>query len=156
MQILMDHGANPFLLSNLNANILHAAAEAKTSKGLIGALEIWRRFPNELNIEQANRWEETPLHMAACRSLGCVQLLLEAGADSNARQEDQQVPLHCAGLSERGEDRRRVVNLLCAAGSDKGHINAQDVDGRPPIFDFLDDSKCVESRCAWRGSRTPG
>ncbi len=143
MKILVDHGADPFLLSNLDANILHAAAESKIDQGLAGALEIWRRYPDQLNINQANRWAETPLHVAAWCSAACVKLLLEAGADPDAQQEDGQVPLHCAGLSGRGPDRQKIVSLLCGAGS-RHHINTQDVDGRPPVFDFIDDVNCLE------------
>ena len=143
MKILIDHGADPFILSNLNANIIHAAAESKALSGLVGALEVWRRYPQRLNINQANRWGETPLHVAAWGSKECVKLLLEAGADRNVRQEDQQVPLHCAGLSTRGDIRREIVALLCDRET-APHINAQDVDGRPPIFDFLDDPKCIQ------------
>lgn len=143
MKILMDHGADPFILSNLNANIIHAAAESKALNGLVGALEIWKRYPQRLDINQANRWAETPLHVAAWGSVECVRLLLEAGADRNVRQEDGQVPLHCAGLSTRGDVRREIVTLLCG-GERAAHINAQDVDGRPPIFDFPDDPECME------------
>lgn len=143
MRALMCHGADPFLLSNLDANIIHAAAESKTTSGLDGALDIWRRYPQQLNINQANRWAETPLHVAAWGSLDSVEKLLAAGADRNVRQEDGQVPLHCAGLSEHGEVRRKIVALLCA-GETGPHIDAQDVDGRPPIFDFLDDPVCMQ------------
>ena len=143
IKVLIDHGADPFLLSNLNANILHAAAESRTLKGLAGALDIWKCYPKQLNIDQANRWAETPLHVAAWGSDSCVELLLDAGADRNVRQEDLQVPLHCAGLSERGTVRRKTAALLCAHDN-KDHVNAQDTDGRPPIFDFVDDPECVE------------
>lgn len=143
MKILMDHGADPFILSSLDANIIHAAAESKTLNGLAAALEIWKRHPQRLNINQANRWAETPLHVAAWGSVECVRLLLEAGADRSVRQEDQQVPLHCAGLSTQGTVRREIVALLCDGENDQ-HINVQDVDGRPPMFDFLDDPKCME------------
>jgi len=144
MRILVDHGANPFILSNLDANILHAAAESRTISGLDGALDIWKLHPTQLNINQANRWAETPLHVAAWGSVGCVKRLLEAGADRGVRQEDKQVPLHCAGLSRRGEVRRKIVALLCG-GENGPHVNAQDVDGRPPIFDFLDDPVCIHA-----------
>lgn len=139
----MNHGADPFILSNLDANILHAAAESKTVRGLEGALDIWRLYPSQLNINQINRWGETPLHVAAWGSVGCVAKLLEAGAARNVPQEDQQVPLHCAGLSNRGEIRRKILALLCG-GNEDPHVNAQDVDGRSPIFDFLNDSECVQ------------
>ena len=88
MKILVDHGADPFILSNLDANILHAAAESKILSGLVGALEIWKRYPQQLNINQVNRWAETPPRVAAWGSVGAVKLLLEAGADRNVRQED--------------------------------------------------------------------
>ncbi|KAI4267065.1 MAG: hypothetical protein L6R38_008425 [Xanthoria sp. 2 TBL-2021] len=143
MRVLVRHGADPFILSNLDANILHAAAESKSTSGLDGALEIWRRYPQRLDINQANRWAETPLHVAAWGSLNAVQKLLEAGADRNVRQEDGQVPLHCTGLSEHGRVRRKIVALLC--GETGPHVNAQDVDGRPPIFDFLDDPICIQT-----------
>lgn len=143
MRILLDHGANPFLLSNLDANILHAAAESKALGGLAEALEIWRRNPQQLDINQANRWAETPLHVASWLSFACVNLLLQAGADRNARQEDGQVPLHCAGLSQRGKLRRDIVALLCT-GDGGPYINGQDVDGRSPILDFLDGPECID------------
>ncbi|KAF2475797.1 ankyrin [Lindgomyces ingoldianus] len=143
MRVLVQFGADPTLLSNLDANILHAAAESKIGRGLAGALDIWRRCPDQLNINQTNRWAETPLHVASWCSAACVSLLLEAGADTDAQQEDGQVPLHCAGLSGRSLDRRDIVSLLCNSKSKK-HINIQDADGRPPIFDFLDDQECIE------------
>ena len=144
MNILIDRGADPFILSNLDANIIHAAAESKTMNGLAGALKIWKRQPQRLNINQANRWAEAPLHVAAWGSVECVRLLLEAGADRNVRQEDQQVPLHCAGLSTQGSIRREITALLCD-GENEPHIDAQDADGRPPVFDFLDDPECMET-----------
>ena len=119
----MDNGADPFILSNLEANILHAAAESKILDGLVGALEICKCYPQQLNINQANRWGETPLHVAAWGSVRCVEFLLKAGADRNVRQEDKQVPLHCAGLSARGETRREIVQLLCG-GESSPQINA--------------------------------
>ena len=83
------------------------------------------------------------MHVAAWGSLNAVQKLLEAGADRNLRQEDDQVPLHCAGLSEHGQIRRKTVALLCDETGP--HVNAQDVDGRPPIFHFLDDPICIQT-----------
>ena len=142
MKVLVEHGADPTILSNLNANIIHAAAESKMSRGLAGALDIWRRCSDQLNINQTNRWVETPLHVAAWCSSACVKLLLEAGADPGVREENGQVPLHCAGLSGRGSDRQEIVSLLCGTQS-REHINMQDYDGRPPLFDFLDDPECI-------------
>ena len=142
IKILMEHGADPFILSNLNTNILHAAAESKVLGGLGDALDIWRRYPDKLNINQPNQWGESPLHVAAWGSVENVRLLLEAGADRNFRQEDGQVPLHCTGMTARGQVRRQIIDLFCTEGESE-HINAQDNDGRPPLFEFLDDASCV-------------
>ena len=142
MNILINHGANPFILSNLRANILHAAAESKSVKGLEVGLGVWKRFPQQIDIDQRNNWLESPLHVASWSSPDCVKKLLEAGADPNLQQEDQQSPLHCAGLMQKGVNRRMVVDLLCSIPGEL-HIDAQDRDGRPPLFDFMDHPECV-------------
>lgn len=143
MKILVQHGADPFIQSNLNANIIHAAVESNSLRSLAYALEISRSNPTRLDIDQTNIWGESPLMMAAQGCLvDCVRLLLGAGADCHVRQENKQVALHYAGLSSRGEGRRETVGLLC--GQEGSHINTQDEDGRSPIFDFLDDPGCIE------------
>lgn len=147
MKILVENGADPQLLSNLNANILHTAAESKTSHGLAAALEIRRQCLGQLDLNQINRWGETPLHVAAWCSPACVKLLLEAGADPTVQQEDGQVPLHHAGLCERGPDRRKMVSLLCCTANND-HVNTQDLDGRPPILQYLDDPECITTLLA--------
>jgi ankyrin repeat protein len=121
--------------------ILHAAVESKLDGGLVGALDIWRRCSDQLNINQQNRWLETPLHVASWCSPACVKLLLEAGAALDVQQEDGQVPLHCPGLV-RSPESYTIASLLCETNRND-HINVQDVDGRPPLFDFLDDAECV-------------
>ena len=155
MKTLTHAGADPFIMSNLNSNIIHAAVESNALKSLAYALKISKDHPTRLNIDFPNVWGESPLIMAAQGCLTeCVRQLLEAGADKNVRQENQQVALHYAGLSKRGAARRKTVSLLCAGSANESndsssstsstHINAQDEDGRPPIFNFLDDSKCIE------------
>ncbi|KAF9766624.1 hypothetical protein IL306_000947 [Fusarium sp. DS 682] len=143
MNILISHGANPLLCSNLDANILHAAVESKLDKGIAGALDLWRQFSDHLDINSTNRWIETPLHVACWTSAACVKPLLEAGADPGLQEENGLVALHCLGLSGLGDSRREIVSLLCSSPRNS-HINTQDIDGRPPIFDFLDDPPCVE------------
>ncbi|OJD18686.1 hypothetical protein AJ78_01301 [Emergomyces pasteurianus Ep9510] len=146
MKILVNTGADPFIQSNLNANILHAAVESNALASLSYALEICKRYPQLLDIDQSNVWGESPLMMAAQGCLvDCVKLLLEAGANPNVRQENRQVALHYAGLSDRGERRCETVALFCEASNiAKLDLNPQDEDGRPPIFDFLDDLECMK------------
>ncbi|KAL4933218.1 ankyrin repeat domain-containing protein [Aspergillus undulatus] len=147
MKILVENGADPFIQSNLNFSIIHSAVESNAQATLSYALGIASRHPDRLSVDQVNVWGETALMMAAqgCR-VGCVELLLGAGADRNIRQENQQVALHYAGLSDRAELRRQTVELICGGNTDTDaelDIDACDEDGRPPIFDFLDDEECI-------------
>ncbi|RYP44901.1 hypothetical protein DL769_011491 [Monosporascus sp. CRB-8-3] len=143
MHILIDHGADPVLLSNLGANIIHAAVESKFDSGLVAALKIWKRCSDQMNINQVNIWGETAVHVASCLSASCVKLLLDAGADPSVQDENGQVALHFAGLSAQSTERLKVVSVLCNT-KDTTHINIKDYNGRPPVFDFLDDANCVE------------
>ncbi len=143
MHILIDNGADPVLLSNLGANIIHAAAESKFDSGLVAALEIWKRCSDQMNINQVNIWGETAVHVASCLSASCVKLLLDAGADPSVQDENGQVALHFAGLSSQSTERLQVASVLCSTEG-ATHINMKDYNDRPPLFDFLDDADCVE------------
>lgn len=143
VQVLINHGADPFVLSNLQANILHTAAESKAVGVIDEALRLHKRFPEQLDINKPNHWGETPLHVASWGALDCVKKLLDAGADRQIQQEDGQVALHFCALSERGDTRRKIASLL-TGGDSSSSINIQDTDGRSALFDFLDDPSCVE------------
>ncbi|KAI1748630.1 ankyrin repeat protein [Xylaria castorea] len=143
MYILIDYSADPVLLSNLGANIIHAAVESKFDSGLVAALKIWKRCSDQMNINQVNIWGETAVHVASCLSASCVKLLLDAGADPSTQDENGQVALHFAGLSAQSTERSKVASVLCNT-KNTTHINIKDYNGRPPVFDFLDDAYCVE------------
>ncbi|KAH7310865.1 ankyrin repeat protein [Stachybotrys elegans] len=141
MRTLVKYGANCGILSNLGANIIHAAVESMVDSGLAAALKIRRMCPDELDINQVNSWGETAVHIASCISSSCVQLLLDNGANPNIRDENGQVALHFAASSDKVE-RHKIVAALCNA-MDVEHMNARDRHGRPPLFDYLNDPICV-------------
>ncbi len=71
----------------------------------------------------------TPLHWAARAAavdLDMVRLLLDKGADVNARDKSGMIPLHEAA----GRAQKDLVALLVARGSDR---NAKDASGRTPL-----------------------
>ncbi|CAG9946812.1 unnamed protein product, partial [Clonostachys rosea f. rosea IK726] len=74
MGILMAHGADPILLSNLGGNIIHAAVESQFDSGLVAALKIWKRCSDQMSINQVNIWGETAVHVASCLSASTERL----------------------------------------------------------------------------------
>jgi ankyrin repeat protein len=73
-----------------------------------------------VDIRSTNTMANTPLHAAlAGRRTDVSKLLIDAGADVNARQHGGWVPLHAAAAN--GD--REMVDLLIARGADRAAIN---------------------------------
>ena len=73
-----------------------------------------------VDIRSTNTMANTPLHAAlAGRRNDVSKMLIEAGADVNARQHGGWVPLHAAAAN--GD--REMVELLIARGADRAAVN---------------------------------
>lgn len=73
-----------------------------------------------VDIRSTNTMANTPLHAAlAGRRNDVSKILIEAGADVNARQHGGWAPLHAAAAN--GD--REMVELLIARGADRAAIN---------------------------------
>jgi len=73
-----------------------------------------------VDIRSTNTMANTPLHAAlAGRRNDVSKMLIEAGADVNARQHGGWVPLHAAAAN--GD--REMVDLLIARGADRAAMN---------------------------------
>ena len=78
------------------------------------------------SLASTNALHLSPLHSAvASDSFELVDLLLERGADPNAREASGSTPLHSAA----GHGNRAVIERLLAAGADK---DARTNDGKTP------------------------
>ena len=95
-----------------------------------------------LEARSTNAMKNTPLHAAAAgRKLGLVKLLLDAGANANARQEGGWTALHAA--AQNGD--REIVELLIAHGADmnaradnnQGALDLALMKGRQDVAEFL-------------------
>jgi ankyrin repeat protein len=142
MKILIKNNADPFILSPMQRNAIHIAAESKRSEVLSYVLEIWKKNKKKLDINKEDRWKETPLHIAAYGSSACVKLLLDNHADPNAKQEDQQIPLHYPGICTREDEKVQIVSVLSSLG--RFFLDAQDDNGRTPVFGLLSSPACLQ------------
>lgn len=106
---------------NINElTLLQIAAEYSNEKVVEALLEAGADVNNQ------DRYGNTPLHRSVRSSLEVVKALLKAGADVNKQNRCGEIPLHCAvhGSLE-------VVKALLKAGSD---VNSQDIREKTPLY----------------------
>jgi ankyrin repeat protein len=107
----LKQGLDPLYESEGGGMWLHYAAESRFPE-LAGRL-VGLRVP----VDRKNVFGLTPLHVAASRgNTAVVKLLVEKGADMNARTNDGQTPYNLAVGEERGE----TAELLRSLGADQG------------------------------------
>ncbi|XP_023020121.2 ankyrin repeat domain 61 water witch [Leptinotarsa decemlineata] len=112
IEILLDHRADANLSNHRDQTPLHLAARAQA----FDCVELLLRKGNaNANIGDCD--QRTPLHAAvgkAARSYDIIDILLNYGADVNARDQYGYTPLHIAALNELSQ----CVEILIYHGAD--------------------------------------
>lgn len=104
-------GLDPHHESQGGSLWLHYAAESPSSE------LIERLIGLKVPVDRANVFGFTPLHVAAsCGNTAVVKVLIEEGADPNARTSDGKTPFNLAAEAEGKE----TVELLKSLGADQG------------------------------------
>lgn len=141
LKILLEFSANPLLITSSRRNVFHHAAES----GHAQMMEHLSRQPfiqANVKVNLQDLWGETPLHIAVARSAGSVKALLDLNATVTLKQADDRNPLHDAYLAtEENDNRYDIVRRLCDRDSSIVHV--VDAAGKTPVFELLNDSRCV-------------
>ena len=123
IELLLDKGADPTVRDHLGITLIHDAAG-------IGDEKLMRRLLRDkrVDISALTGKKTTALHYAAMEGhANVVRMLLEVGAEIDARRDGGVTALHFA--AERG--REDVVRLLIEAGA---NVNAKRDDNATPRY----------------------
>ncbi len=132
-EFLLDHKADLDARDNPGRTPLHTAA-------IHGQLEIIKTFvarKSEINAKDTQGW--TPLHWVAMHDVpagrgmsasaaGVMTILLDSGANVDARGEYGNTPLYIA--ADYSQDSTDIVKVLIARGAD---VNAKGRNGETPL-----------------------
>jgi ankyrin repeat protein len=142
MKTLLRDNIETLELTTSRRNILHAAAESG-DPDLFGYLfeEQNSLLISTMDINQKDLWGETPLHIAATRSVRGVLFLIDNGAKVDLVQEEHQTALHFACQAAEN-DMRDIVDVLTQRCPSL--IKMKDNSGRTPIFELLRSPGCVK------------
>ena len=107
VKLLIDEGADPYIVISNNETVMHIAA----SEGCLQALEELLKHESWSLIEKEDDKGETPLHKATQGNpkFEIVDLLINKGANPNAKNEFGYTPLHWAAKFGHLESLKKLV-----------------------------------------------
>jgi len=116
-------------LINYGAVIDKETFEMTIKSGSLGIIELLvSRINGYLDINEALTGDgKTALRLAVCRDIDIIELLLEYGAESSAKDSQSQTALHYASISGHTGD---ILGLLISHGAE---LQARGNLGRTPL-----------------------
>ena len=133
VRMLVDNGADIHVEDNQGRTPLHRVSETKSFSGenCSGIAQLLIEHGADVNTRHEN--QATILHLASYQGqLQLVRILVDRGANINAKDNLDQTPLHRVLAAEDcpSEDCFSVAQLLIEHGAD---VNAQNVCGETPL-----------------------
>lgn len=124
-EVLMKAGADPIATDNDGQNVIHKVVKFKK----IEIVKMFAAYKELLNSKEGDDGE-TPL-MLAVNSKQCFDVLIKAGADIFATDNDGQNVLHHASREGKNE----IVQMF---SNNRELMNSQDVLGRTPLMTSIE------------------
>lgn len=148
LQVLLEYNANLHIVDTTEKSAIFWAAEensVEVLKLLLGHVQKSDSSCVDDLVNQMDRFENTPLHIAAEKGFKhVVELLLDTGADVDACNDEELTPLHLASMNGRKKvamlllnKKPSIINDEDESGNTALHLAA--LHGRPKLVDILID-----------------
>jgi ankyrin repeat protein len=150
LKTLLESGGNPFYITSSGRNLYHHAAESGNNAVVQYVLrQGYHSTPGGVDINLADYWLETPLHLATGHSEDMIASYLQHGANPLAKQRNGEIPLHyIGGCNDR--NRLNCTNAFLAIFPPHSPaINAQSNIGWTPLFHILNSPPCIGKLLQW-------